>query len=243
MLDRAWQVGIQHLLIPAVDMASISRSIAIAGSDQRIHLAVGIHPNSADGWNDKSMDELRTLSTHPRVCAIGEIGLDYYRDHTTPEVQKMVLKEQLALASEVDKPVILHCRAAFDDLFDILHEWLAHLPSSAIHLKRHPGVLHSFGGDSLQAGSAIQDGFCLGVNGSITFKNATGTREMVLSAGIDNLLLETDAPFITPVPHRGKRNEPAYIHHTNEALSTLFTLSPDLCAKMTYNNACELFKW
>jgi TatD DNase family protein len=243
MLDRAWQFGIQRLLIPAVDMASVSRSIAIADSDERIYLSVGIHPNSADNWNSKSLDELRTHIKHPRVCAIGEIGLDYYRDHTTPEIQKKILKEQLTVASEADKPVILHCRAAFEDLFSILTEWLEHLPSSAIHLKKHPGVFHSFGGDTWQANIAVQAGFYLGVNGSITFKNASAVRAVMQSTGIDHLLLETDAPFITPVPHRGKRNEPAYIYHTNQALSTLLNLTPDLCAKMTYNNACELFNW
>jgi TatD DNase family protein len=243
MLDRAWQVGIQRLLIPAVDLTSVSRAIAIADSDERIYLAVGIHPNSADNWNSKSLDEMRTFLIHPRVCAIGEIGLDYYRDHTTPEIQKMILIDQLTLASETDKPVILHCRAAFEDLFAILTTWLDHLPPSAIHLKRHPGVFHSFGGDTRQAETAIQAGFCLGVNGSITFKNATATRDVMQSAGIDHLLLETDAPFITPVPHRGKRNEPAYSYHTNQALSALLNLTPDLCAKMTYNNACELFGW
>jgi len=243
MLGRAWQVGIRHLLIPAIDLDSFPRTLPIAEGDDRIHLAVGIHPNSGVKWESGALDKLRKLAGHARVCAIGEIGLDYYRDHTPQETQKEMLKIQLELASEIGKPVILHCRAAFDDLFSILSEWLEHLPSSAVCLKRHPGVFHSFGGDEIQAARAVQAGFYLGVNGSITFKNADNTRSVMKSAGIDHLLLETDAPFITPVPHRGKRNEPAYIYHINETLSTLLNLSPELCAKMTYNNACELFNW
>ncbi len=125
------------------------------------------------------MAELRDLAGHPRVCAIGEIGLDFYRDHTTPDFQRRILKEQLALAAEFDKPVILHCRDAFDELISILHAWQTDLPDTAIHLRRNPGVFHSFAGDSLQASEVVSSGFQLGINGSITFKNAVQIREMV----------------------------------------------------------------
>jgi TatD DNase family protein len=243
MIDRAWQVGIERLLIPAVELSSTNRSLAIAEIDERIFIAVGVHPNNAGSWNANTSISLQALCVNPRVKAIGEIGLDYYRKHSTPEAQKAILKEQLTLAAAVDKPVVLHCRAAFDDLFDILTAWQTQLPATSTQLIKHPGVFHSFGGDSLQAQKAIEMGFYLGINGSITFKNATATREMLQSVGIERLVLETDAPYITPVPYRGKRNEPAYIYYTNETLSQLVDLSPDQCAKMTYNNACELFNW
>ena len=243
LLDRAWQAGIQCLVIPAVDLGSAHRAIALAESDARIFAAVGTHPNSGQAWNDATLSGLREIACHPRVCAIGEIGLDFYRDHTLPDVQYKILDHQLALAAELDKPVILHCRNAFDDLLCILREWQASLPETAAHLRRCPGVFHSFNGDIQQAKLAISAGFFLGINGSITFKNADQIRGMVKSVPPERLLLETDAPYITPVPNRGRRNEPAFIIHTNDMLASCLDLSSDQCAEMTYNSACKLFNW
>jgi TatD DNase family protein len=243
MLERAWQAGIQRILIPGVDLLSSRRAISLAESDARIFAAVGVHPNNGKDWNDNSIAELRDLAGHSRVCAIGEIGLDFYRDHTTPDLQRSILIDQLALAAEFDKPVILHCRDAFNDLISILHTWQTGLPDTTIHLRRNPGVFHSFTGDISQASEVVSSGFRLGINGSITFKNGIQTREIVKSVDPICLLLETDAPYITPVPHRGQRNEPAYISHTNRKLAECLSLSPEQCAKMTYNNACNLFNW
>ena len=242
-MERAWQSGIQRILIPQVHIDSVDKAIQLAETDERIYVAVGVHPNSADRWASLSMRSLHQLSTHPRVCAIGEIGLDYYRDHTSHELQQRVLKEQLSLAAEVDKPVILHCRNAFDDLFKILMDWLEQLPTKASRLRECPGVLHSFGGDPEQANTAVHAGFMLGINGSISFKKADLIRTVAQSVGISYLLLETDAPFITPTPHRGERNEPAFILHTNDALAKVLEISSEQCAKMTYNNACKIFLW
>lgn len=138
MLERAWQSGIQRILIPGVDLVSSRRAITLAESDTRIFAAVGVHPNNGKAWDDNSMAELRDLAGHPRVCAIGEIGLDFYRKHTTPDFQRRILLEQLALASEFDKPVILHCREAFNELISILHAWLTELPHPAFHLRSNP---------------------------------------------------------------------------------------------------------
>ena len=243
MLERAWQTGIQRLLIPALDLESSIRVTALAESDARIYSAVGVHPNSGQDWHDESINELRKIAAHPRVCAIGEIGLDFYRDHTTPDFQRKILIEQLTLAAELDKPVILHCREAFDELIGILRDWLVDLPDSAIHIRRYPGVFHSFTGDISQANEVLSYGFLIGINGSITFKNAGQYREMVKHVDPTRLLVETDAPYITPVPHRGQRNEPAFITHTNQMLAECLNLSADQCAKMTYNSACNLFNW
>lgn len=243
MLERAWHAGIQRILIPAIDLESSHRAITMANYDARIYAAVGVHPNHGQNWSDNSLRELRELARQPRVCAIGEIGLDFYRDHTTPDFQKNILKEQLALAAEVDKPIILHCRNAFEGLIDIIHAWQADLPVTANHIRRHPGVFHSFDGDSFQAQQVVASGFFLGINGSITFKNAAQTREMAKSIDPTRILLETDAPYISPVPQRGQRNEPAFVFHTNEMLAECLGLSADQCAKMTYNSACILFNW
>lgn len=242
MLARAWQNGIQRLLVPALDIQSAHHSLALAESDERIFIAAGVHPNYADSWNATTMQALRQVVTHPRVRAIGEIGLDYYRNHASPEIQKKILLEQLSLAAEVKKPVILHCRNAFDELFVILKEWIGKL-SQAPDIAQHPGVLHSFGGDVQQARAAVEEGFFIGINGSITFKNAATIRDVARSVGIEYLLLETDAPYLTPVPFRGKRNEPAYTLYINDALAQMVNLVPDQCAKMTYNNACKVFNW
>jgi TatD DNase family protein len=243
MLERAWQAGIRRILVPGLDIVSSRRAIALAERDARIFAAVGVHPNNGQDCNDASMAELRDLAGHPRVCAIGEIGLDFYRDHTTPVFQRNILLNQLALAAELDKPVILHCRDAFDDLIKILHNWQAGLPDKAIHIRQNPGVFHSFSGDRSQASEVVSSGFRLGINGSITFKNAIQTREMVKCVDPTCFLLETDAPYITPVPNRGQRNEPAFIRHTNQKLAECLSLSAEQCAKMTYNSACNLFNW
>lgn len=241
--ERAWKTGVQRILIPEVHLDSFANTITLAESDKRIFLAVGVHPNSADCWNEQSLRKLRENATHPRVRAIGEIGLDYYRHHTAPALQKRILIDQLHLAAELDKPVILHCRDAFDDLMTILLDWLSQLPNRSMHIKDHPGTSHSFGGTIKQADLLIKAGFLLGINGSITFKSAEETRSVAHSVGIDNLLLETDAPYITPIPYRGMRNEPANILYINNALATVLGLTAELCAKMTYNNASKVFLW
>ncbi|MBN2677674.1 MAG: TatD family hydrolase [Anaerolineaceae bacterium] len=243
VLDRAWQADVQSILIPEVDVTSTSTAVNLSETDQRIHIAIGVHPNSANTWNNDTLSVLRRLSSNSRVCAIGEIGLDYYRDRSSPELQQDILLQQLALAAEVDNPVIIHCRNAFPALFAVLTEWLASLPASARHLRENPGVLHSFGGDAQQAISAVSAGFFLGINGSITFKNAVTLRSVVQAVGIDHLLLETDAPYITPAPHRGKRNEPSFVVYTNAMLAQMLNISPEHCARITYNNACKLFRW
>jgi len=147
------------------------------------------------------------------------------------------------MAAKADKPVILHCRDAFEDLIRILTDWIAILPDSSSRLKKIPGVLHSFDGQLDQAQAAIQSGFMLGINGSISFKNAEIIKHIVRSVGSDFLLLETDAPYLTPAPHRGERNEPAFIRHTNDALAAVLGISSGQCAKVTYNNACKIFMW
>jgi TatD DNase family protein len=242
MLERAWQAGIQRILVPGVDLESSRRAIALAESDDRIFAAVGIHPNQGGTWDEKSLRELRAFAQHPRVCAIGEIGLDFYRDHTSPDVQLQILKDQLVLASDIDKPIILHCRNAFDMLLNVIRDWLAGLPEGR-RIQNYPGVFHSFSGDCSQAISVISAGFFIGINGSITFKNANGIRELVKQVDSSRLILETDAPYITPVPHRGHRNEPAYISHTNDVLAGCLDISTELCGKMTYNSASILFNW
>ncbi|MGB8253280.1 MAG: TatD family hydrolase [Anaerolineaceae bacterium] len=243
VLERAWHSGIQRILIPQIQLDSSDQTIQLAESDERIFVAVGVHPNSADTWTNLSMRSLRQITTTPRVCAIGEIGLDYYREHTSHEQQQRILKEQLSLAAEVDKPVILHCRNAFEDLIKTLMEWIEGLPRTASRVRKCPGVFHSFGGDPEQAKTAVHAGFMLGINGSISFKKADRVRSVVQTIGIDCLLLETDAPFITPAPHRGERNEPAFIRHTNDALASVLGITPEHCAKMTYNNACKTLLW
>ncbi len=243
VLERAWRLGIQRILIPQVHLGSEKKAEQLAETDERIFLAVGVHPNSAEPWNSQSVKSLFRLCSNPKVLAIGEIGLDYYRDRTSHELQQQVLKEQLALAAEVDKPVILHCRNAFEDLIKILMDWLEKLPQSALRLKECPGVMHSFAGDFEQAKNAVHSGFLLGINGNITFKKADQIKTVIQMVGIDHLLLETDAPFITPAPHRGERNEPSFIRYTNDAIATVLDISPEQCAKMTYNNACKTFLW
>lgn len=242
-MERAWQSGIQKILIPQVDLPLSNAAIHLAESDSRVYLAVGVHPNSAHSWHSNTVDDLMRFISHPKVVAIGEIGLDYYREHSTPDQQKDILASQLDLAAKFHKPVILHCRDAFDDLITILTEWVSQIKAGDKSMQAPFGVFHSFSGTPTQASAVVSLGFFLGINGVITYRNADTLRDSAVQVGLDHLLLETDAPFLAPVPHRGERNEPAYISLINSRLALLFSTSADLCAKMTYNNAVTLFKW
>ncbi len=205
--------------------------------------AVGVHPNDALGWQADSLEKLKRLAEHPKVMAIGEIGLDYYRDTTPPEVQRKVLEAQLELAADLKKPVVIHNRQAFNDLWPLLKQWQADLSRVGNPLSQAPGVLHSFEGDLTQALQAIEQHFYIGIGGPVTFRNAAMSQEVAKCIPLDHILLETDAPFLTPHPHRGHRNEPSYVIFIAEKIAELRALSAPVVAEATTQNANRLFAW
>jgi TatD DNase family protein len=197
----------------------------------------GVHPQRALEWNDSSLGGLRVIARHPRVRAIGEIGLDFVYDETHPvypgaprKVQASVLRQQLQLAMELNLPVVLHNREADDDL-----------PRVVADFPGLRGVFHCFGSPLDVAKRVLDMGFYLGFTGLVTFKNAQSVRDVAKSCPLDRLLIETDAPYLAPVPFRGKTNEPSYLPHTAAMISELHEKSLNEIGEITTHNARELF--
>lgn len=243
VVERARQVDLGRLLNPGIDLDSSQAAIKLADSYPEVFAAVGVHPNEASTWRADSGDRLRELARHKKVIAIGEIGLDYYRDRVARDVQRQVLREQLALAAELGVPVIIHNREASEDVLEILREWHAALVASGSTLAERPGVLHSFNGRLEFAKQAMALDFSLGISGPVTFQNARELQAIVAALPLEKILIETDAPFLTPHPHRGKRNEPANVRLVAERIAGLQEETIPFIISTTTANAARLFNW
>ncbi len=250
VLERAWGAGVVRIVNPSIDLASSRRILNLAEREPRIFAALGVHPNDAETWGEGTLDELRELARHPQVAAIGEIGLDYYWDRAPRELQQRIFRQQLELAAELALPVILHTRSksaedrqAVLDMLAILLEWQAGLASAGSPLAESPGVLHSYSDRLDTALQAAQANFYIGITGPITFKKAEALRDVAGGLPLERLLLETDAPFLTPHPHRGERNEPAYVRFVAEKIAEVRGLPAADVAAATTANASRLFRW
>ena len=249
VLHRAEQAGLTRILVPGMSFASSLSVVKLAESHPVLFAAVGIHPTEASGIDRSALNDLRKLAHHPKVKAIGEIGLDYYWDSVPRDQQQEVLKEQLALAADLQLPVVIHFREKDDatggdcasDLMKILEEWRAGLERANRPLARRLGVLHSFSGSLDMARAAIRLGFYLGVTGPITYRK--DRQGLIASLPLNNLLIETDAPFLTPLPHRGKRNEPAFVSLIADKIAFVCSCTTDQVARATCKNAQRLFAW
>ncbi|MDM8519170.1 TatD family hydrolase [Anaerolineales bacterium HSG6] len=237
VLERAKTDGITALINPSVDLADSRRVVTLAEALPNVYAAIGIHPNSADSFNEETLTELRTLAEHEKVVSIGEIGLDYYWDKVTPPVQHHAFEQQLTLANELNLPVIIHQREAPADTMAVLRAWVADTKNSADGKPNHPGlVLHSFSGDVSMAEEALELGFYIGISGPVTFKNARHLPDVVAAVPVDRLMVETDAPFLSPHPFRGKRNEPARVKLVAEKIAIIKGMPFDeLSQKLTQN--------
>ena len=234
VLTQAAEAGIVAIINPATNLEDSRQIVAMAGEIPNLYAAVGIHPNDTADFDDSSLKQLRELADHPKVVAIGEIGLDYYRDKVPHSIQQQAFEQQLTLAKEVAKPVIIHQRESAEDTMAVLRQWGAG--------QRHPGlVLHSFSGDMAMAEEAIKLGFYIGISGPVTFKNARGLPGIVASIPPERLLVETDAPFLSPHPFRGKRNEPARVKLIAERMAGLQKLSLAKMSRHLTNNTISLF--
>jgi TatD DNase family protein len=244
VIARMAESGVRYAINPGVDLPSSRAAVALALRQHGcIYAAVGIHPHEAKTLDAVALKELKQLAASPRVVAIGEIGLDYYRDLSPREAQRRAFVAQLELAAELDLPVIVHDRDAHDDALAILHDWCTslHAPRSTLH--EHPGVLHSFSGDVAMAEQAVAMGFYIGVSGPVTYKNAHRLLDVARAVPLERLLIETDAPYLTPHPHRGQRNEPAYVRFVAQAIAEARGLALDQVAVQTSANAHALFRW
>lgn len=243
VVERASETGLVRLLNPAIDLATARHAIRLAERFPMVHAAVGLHPNSALEWTDELCDAFRLMAGHAKVLAIGEIGLDYYWDDAPPDAQQRVFRRQLELAAEVSLPVVIHNRDATEDVLEILTAWQAGLQAEGHLLAERPGVMHSFSADEVAARRAIAAKFYIGITGPVTFKNAPDLQALVVAVPLDHLLIETDAPFLTPHPYRGKRNEPARVRLVAEKIAELKGLSVEEVIAVTGANAQRLFGW
>jgi TatD DNase family protein len=243
VLERAWQNGLTRILIPGIDLETSRQAVELSESHPYLLAAVGVHPNDALSWDDGTLKQLTDLAHHPKVVAIGEIGLDYYRDRAARDLQVQVFQSQLELARGLNLPVIIHNRQAEGDLWPILKVWQENLEIQNSPLAKRPGVFHSYNGDSHLAESAVQHNFLLGISGPVTFKNAPALQDLVTHLPLESLLLETDAPFLTPHPYRGRRNEPAHIAEIAAKIAALQQQPEDIIAEQTSQNADRLFQW
>ena len=245
VVQRARAAGVTVMVSLGVDVPSSQTTVALAAAYDGVYAAVGVHPNeAAEAWlGERTVADLRRLAAHPKVVAIGEIGLDYYRDRTPREQQWEVLRRQLALAGELGLPVSLHNREATADLLAILAEWVADLRAANHPLATRPGVWHAFGGSEDEGRRAVEMGFWLGIGGPVTFKNAPQRRKVVAALPLDALVLETDAPFLAPHPHRGRRNEPAYVRLVAGKIAEVKGFPVERVAEAASRNARKLFRW
>lgn len=244
ILERARERGIRRILVPGIDIETSRMAVALAEQHEELFAAVGVHPSDAGTWQEDTLSTLRELAQHPKVAAIGEIGLDYYRDHAPRPLQREVFHAQLALAAELNLPVVIHNRESLEDLWNEISAWQEMLVQSGSSLAQHPGVLHSFDGTLQTAQQAIEKGYFIGISGPVTFKNARERQEVVTRLPLESLLIETDAPYLTPHPHRGKwPNEPANVTYVAEKIAELHGETVETVVRITWENAARLLNW
>jgi TatD DNase family protein len=227
VLDRAAAAGVTRILTIGTGNGppEIDRAVKLADRYPQICATIGVHPHDANKVTPQTYDDLRALATHPKVVAFGEIGLDYHYDFSPREIQREVFIEQLKLARAVNLPITIHTREAWEDTMSILREhWSG------------PGIMHCFTGDPPQAQQALDMGFHLSYGGVLTFKSAENVRESARITPPERLLIETDAPYLAPIPHRGKRNEPAMMVETARKLAEVRGTTPEAIAALTTSN-------
>lgn len=242
VIERARNLGINRILDPGVDQLSCQKALRLSEQHAEVYAAVGLHPNERI-YSAELPDWVEELAAnYKKVVAIGEIGLDYYRDRTPRDDQRALFIAQLQLARKLQLPVVIHNRKASDDLLAILKDWCADLADTP-SLKGRLGVLHSFSADEKTATQAMEMGFFIGITGPITFRNSEELQAVVATLPLDRLLLETDGPFLAPHPHRGRRNEPAYLRFTAEKIAQIIKQPLPVILENTAANAQRLFKW
>lgn len=240
VLQRAHKAGVRAIVVPGIDVESSHRALDLARSEPMLHAAVGVHPNSAGLWSEGVASEIAELVEDENVVAVGEIGLDYKSNGTPRRQQVEALAAQLEIAHKAELPILVHNRQSVPDLLKFLIDWSDTLPGT---LAGRAGVLHDFGGTSEQAQQASQAGFFLGVAGPVTFLNAHEARSLVSTLPLERLILETDSPYLSPHPYRGKRNEPARVRLIAEAVAEILGTEWSRIAERTTYNATYLFGW
>ena len=232
LLSSLPERGVALVVCPGCDLASSEQSVALAGRYPFLYAAAGYHPENLEGVSLSDLDGVRALCGHEKVVAVGEIGLDYFYDLSPREKQREVLIRQLDLARRLNVPAVFHVRDAHGDMLELLRQRRGELPA---------GVMHCYSGSVESAREYLDLGFYLSFAGPVTFKKANKLQEAARFCPADRLLVETDSPYLAPVPMRGKRNEPAFVHYVAEVVAQLRGVSTEELADTAACNACRLF--
>ena len=231
VIKNAHDSNVKKIIIPSVEEKYFDKVISIAESHENIFCQLGIFPSEAKSWSDKTADNIRRLAKNEKVVAVGEVGLDYYWDKSFIDEQKNMFKEQILLANELGLPVVVHGREAHKDCIDILKEY-----------NNDSDVLfHCFSGSVETMKECVKNGWYIAIGGVVTFKNAKKIKEVAVEVPLERLMLETDSPYLTPVPYRGKINEPAYVNFVAEEIAKLRSDSVENIMKITSSNAEKVF--
>ncbi|MCL2560025.1 MAG: TatD family hydrolase [Turicibacter sp.] len=231
VISRALEAGVTHMAVIGFDEPSSARAIRLAEQYEQIYAVVGIHPSDAKSATEASWSVLREQLKHPKVVALGEIGFDYYHDTSFNDIQRDVFKKQLEIAKEMDMPIVVHMRESVHDTYDMLRDEGQGLS----------GVMHCYSGDIDMLQKFLDLGFYIGIDGPVTFKNAHNVHELAKVVPLDRLVIETDGPYLTPAPYRGKRNEPAYVSYIAEKIAEIKKMTYDEVCRITTENGLKLY--
>jgi TatD DNase family protein len=233
VIQRAKASGVEYIFTVGTEKKDWKRALEIAHSNPSVYAILGVHPHNAREIDEETYPTLRNLCADDRVRAYGEIGLDFYRNLSPQDVQLKRFREQIQLAKELGLPIVVHDREAHQETLEILKSEKA---------QEYGGIIHCFSGDYEMAKACIEMGFYISIPGSITFKNADAFREIVKRIPLESLLVETDAPFLTPEPFRGKRNEPSYVRYTAQKVAEIKKVPFEKLAEVTTKNALRVYK-
>lgn len=232
IFEDAKNNGIKKIVIPSVELKFFQKIIDIANSQEDLFCMLGIFPTEAINWSDNIISEIKKFALNKKVVAIGEIGLDYYWDKTFVDKQKEIFIKQIEVGNELGLPIVIHDREAHKDCFDILKQYN----------NNSKVIFHCFSGSPEFAKECIKEGWYIALGGVVTFKNAQKAKDVAEIVPIEHLLLETDSPYLTPVPYRGKENRPAYIRFVAEEIAKIKNISVEELIKKTTQNAEKIFK-
>ncbi len=233
VIARAMQAGVERLIVCGYDIDSSRAAVDLADRYPNIFATVGVHPHDSKSWDIRCVEIIRELSAHKKTLAIGETGLDYHYDNSPREDQIRAFREHIELAIELDKPMILHSRSAMPETLAILNDFKGRLPNT---------VFHCFSGDVDDLQTVLDLGCWIGVDGPVTFPSSHKLRQVIAACPKDRLLLETDCPYMSPVPFRGKRNEPSYVTYIAKAVAKEWGVPDTQVADTTTANARSFFK-
>ena len=231
VLENARQNGVEKLIVPCAYPKDVDKIYELSLKYENVYGMLGVHPSEVKDWDDSLIDKIKEYSKSNKIVAIGEIGLDYYWDKSFNDLQKEVFIKQIKLANELNLPISIHDREAHKDTFDILKEYN----------KNSTIVMHCFSGSVEFARECIKEGWYIALGGVVTFKNAIKTKDVAKDIPLDKLLLETDAPYLTPVPYRGKENQPAYVKFVAEEIAKLRGISTEEVEENSSENAIKVF--